>query len=526
MLLRLVAAWLFLALGCFAASAHATLIRSEPADGAVLASAPERLVLTFNEPVAPLVLRLIAADGTATPLAAFTLTDQTVTVDLPPALADGGYAASWRVVSGDGHPIGGSVVFSVGAGGPAAARPADDAPNRPLEAAIVVVRTLVYAGLFIGVGGMVFAAFLAAPPKPAMRAMVAALALTPVALFIAIGLQGLDALGLRLGDFAEAPPWHAGFATSYGTAALIAVFAALAALVGLGAQPRARKALALISLAALGTAFAATGHASAAAPQWLMRPAVFIHTTGVAVWAGSLLPLACLLLGRNDGHGTTALARFSRMIPWAVVPLVAAGIVLAVIQLGTPAALTGTAYGLVVLAKGALLLLHFALAAANRLWLTRPALAGDSVATRRLAASVAAEVVLVAAILAVVALWRFTPPPRSLAAAIEPPASVHIHSDKGMAMITITPGRAGPVTVAVALTAQDGPPLAAKEVTLTLALPEAGIEPIRRAMAIAGGTWTADGVMLPVPGAWSVKAAALVTDFDMVTLEGTVTIGP
>ena len=36
MLLRLVAAWLFLALGCVAASAHATLVRSEPADGAVL----------------------------------------------------------------------------------------------------------------------------------------------------------------------------------------------------------------------------------------------------------------------------------------------------------------------------------------------------------------------------------------------------------------------------------------------------------------------------------------------------------
>ena len=355
MLLRLVAAWVLLALGCVAASAHATLVRSEPADGAILDQAPQRLVLTFNEPVSPLVLRLIAADGTATPLDGVTLADQTVTVDLPPALGDGGYVASWRVVSGDGHPIGGSVVFSVGDAGAAAARPADDAPDRPLEAAIVVVRTLVYAGLFVGVGGMFFAAFLAAPPKAAMRAIVAALAITPVALFISIGLQGLDALGLTIGSIAEAPPWRAGFATSYGTAALIAVFAALAALVGLGAQPRARKALAALSLAALGVAFAATGHASAAAPQWLMRPAVFIHTTGVAVWAGALLPLAFLLLGRDDGHGAAALARFSRVIPYAVVPLVAAGIVLAVIQVGTPEALVNTAYGLVLLAKGALL---------------------------------------------------------------------------------------------------------------------------------------------------------------------------
>jgi copper transport protein len=524
MLIRLVAAWLFLALGCVAASAHATLIRSEPADGAILDESPRRLVLTFNEPVSPLVLRLVAADGTATPLEGATLADQTLTVELP-ALADGGYVASWRVVSSDGHPIGGSVVFSVGAGGAPAIRPADDAPDRPLEAAIVIVRTLVYAGLFVGVGGMFFAAFIAAPPKAAMRTTVAALAMTPVALFIAIGLQGLDALGLKIGDIVEAPPWRAGFETSYGAAALIAVFAAVTALVGLGAQPRAKKALAALGLAALGLAFAATGHASAAAPQWLTRPAVFFHTTGVAVWAGALPPLAFLLLGRDQGDGAAALARFSRVIPYAVAPLAAAGIVLAVIQVGTFEALIDTAYGLVLLAKGLLLAVLFGLAAANRLWLTAPALAGDSIATRRLAASVAAEVVLVAAILAVVALWRFTPPPRALAAAIEPPAIVHIHNDKGMAMVTITPGRAGPVSVSVALAAHDGAPLTAREVTLTLALPAAGIEPIRRSMTMTEGTWTADDVMLPIPGAWTVKAAALITDFDLVTVEGIAEIG-
>jgi len=43
--------------------AHATLIATDPADGAVLTTAPERLTLTFNEPVTPLVLRLVAPDG-------------------------------------------------------------------------------------------------------------------------------------------------------------------------------------------------------------------------------------------------------------------------------------------------------------------------------------------------------------------------------------------------------------------------------------------------------------------------------
>ena len=46
-----------------AAFAHASLVRSEPADGAIVADAPRVMRLMFNEPVAPLVMRLIAPDG-------------------------------------------------------------------------------------------------------------------------------------------------------------------------------------------------------------------------------------------------------------------------------------------------------------------------------------------------------------------------------------------------------------------------------------------------------------------------------
>jgi hypothetical protein len=33
-------------------------------------------------------------------------------------------------------------------------------------------------------------------------------------------------------------------------------------------------------------------------------------------------------------------------------------------------------------------------------------------------------------------------------------------------------------------------------------------------------------ILLPTPGAWHVRAAALVTDFDLVTFEGVVSIAP
>src|SRR5262245_64599869 len=45
------------------ACAHASLVKAVPADGAVMPLPPATLTLTFNEPVSPLVVRLIGPDG-------------------------------------------------------------------------------------------------------------------------------------------------------------------------------------------------------------------------------------------------------------------------------------------------------------------------------------------------------------------------------------------------------------------------------------------------------------------------------
>ena len=124
---------------------------------------------------------------------------------------------------------------------------------------------------------------------------------------------------------------------------------------------------------------------------------------------------------------------------------------LAVIQVGKPAALLSTAYGNVLLAKIALLLVLFALVAVNRWRLTGPAAKGEAKAVRRLCRAIAVESLIVLAVFAVAATWRFTPPPRALAVAAAEPASIHIHSDKAMAEVT------GPVVlnIWVSSTAKD-----------------------------------------------------------------------
>jgi copper transport protein len=93
------------------AFAHASLLRSSPDDDGMVAKAPARFELTFNEPVSPLVLKLVMPTGGAISLGKYTLQGETLSIEAPPDLGNGTYALSWRVISTDGHPVGGSVVF-------------------------------------------------------------------------------------------------------------------------------------------------------------------------------------------------------------------------------------------------------------------------------------------------------------------------------------------------------------------------------------------------------------------------------
>src|SRR4051812_13207750 len=99
------------------AEAHAALVASDPPDGAVLPQAPKELKLQFEEPVSPLVLRLIEPRGQADDLKTFEVREDTVVIRPPAHLELGTHVLSWRVISSDGHPVGGSVVFSIGASG-------------------------------------------------------------------------------------------------------------------------------------------------------------------------------------------------------------------------------------------------------------------------------------------------------------------------------------------------------------------------------------------------------------------------
>ena len=340
------------------ACAHASLNVTVPDDGEVVKTAPSKFSLTFSEPVSPLALTLVKPDGSSSRLDRFVLKDRTLEIEAPAGLGRGTHVLSWRIVSEDGHPVGGSVIFSIGE--PSAEAPlVDEQTDWSVRAGLWLSRIALYVGLFVGVGGMFARQVMLPGVRAGSGVIVTALVLGAVGAFLSLGFQGLDALGAQASRIAEPVVWFTGYGTSYGRTVVAAIAALALAAAGLGVQGFAGHALAFLALVLAGLALALSGHASAAAPQWLMRPMVFLHAAAIAVWIGALAPLA-LALRRGEAAALPGLRHFSRVIPAVIGLLLVAGVVLVIVQVERPGALLDTAYGRIFLVKLGLLVGLFA----------------------------------------------------------------------------------------------------------------------------------------------------------------------
>ena len=169
--------------------------------------------------------------------------------------------------------------------------------------------------------------------------------------------------------------------------------------------------LSSIAMAGVGLSLATSGHAATAPPQWLSRPLVFVHGVGVAYWVGALAPLAAMARRRSSDRCGLALVLDRSGVGGRAggADRSHAG--------GHPTAKFQRAgrYKLRdhLLVKLALVIVLLGFAALNR-YVVTPALSADPGDTHPLFGSVLVELVLVIAILAAVAGWRFTPPPRAL----------------------------------------------------------------------------------------------------------------
>jgi hypothetical protein len=99
------------------ASAHASLIGSDPAEGAVVQTAPTVVTLTFDDALANFepVVTVTGPDGTAYQTGAPTVDGAQLRSAVAALPVAGAYTIAYRVVSSDGHPVEGTVSFELAA---------------------------------------------------------------------------------------------------------------------------------------------------------------------------------------------------------------------------------------------------------------------------------------------------------------------------------------------------------------------------------------------------------------------------
>jgi copper resistance protein C len=102
------------------ASAHAGVESSTPENGASLTEPPSEISITFDEQVTEPGLTASDDTGTGVALGEVTVTGNTVSASWPSSAPAGIYTVEWTVVSDDGDPLTGTLLFSYGDASPSA----------------------------------------------------------------------------------------------------------------------------------------------------------------------------------------------------------------------------------------------------------------------------------------------------------------------------------------------------------------------------------------------------------------------
>ena len=410
---------------------HATLLRSSPAAKSRLAVAPDTIRLVFSEQVVPELsqISIVGTDGRSISLKVANDPHDvhTLVSRVAVALGSGTFKVVWRVLSADGHPVGGNYEFTVAqtadptlstAGTTAPAVPTTSLPvdsmsthghtgNGPEEKPVPILASLLRGlglGLLMAGVGVLFFGLTSRDHRHLAARTLTSRSITGGAVLLVIhavlwmkhiapnGALSGAFVGSLLGSFV-------GRVEAARTA--LALLAFLAIVVA-----RRRKAALVLGVACIVVS-GAIGHPAAIDPS-LAVPAKVVHLIAASVWLGGLIWL--VWLARCDDAACRLEARrVSSMALIAVILIAASGLVQAVLFLSTPSDLIHTTYGKLVLAKIIGLALLVGYGAYNRLGLL-PAI--DAVeGPRRLSRSVRQEIVLVTALILIGGFLAYVPTP-------------------------------------------------------------------------------------------------------------------
>ena len=404
-----------------AASAHATLTKTEPEYGTRVERAPKVVRLHFDQSIDALPNAIHVYDSKGRLVSGRTLLSKDERTIAAPVsrLARGGYTVRWRAVSADGHVVSGVYTFGVrvrpppaneafGAGGPTTSEH--------------LVRWLYFVTLALLVGGLGFRLLIVRGPlgEAAQRRFYRLLGVGVVGALevgiIAFLLRAEDALQLPFVDFfyGDLSPL-AKTRFGYAFVAMTLGYALVAALVFLAWLSDREWLLWPAFLIAIGFAsgLSLSGHSAAdAGSSWLSQTADWLHLSAAALWVGGLVQLAFVIWPLEPSLRRQAFLRFSKLATGLIVVLLSAGTYLSILRLPHLADLWNERYGQVLLVKLGLVSLALAWGAAHH-FLVRPRLERGAPLFAGLPRSLAGEsAVGMAILLAAAVLVDSKPPPQ------------------------------------------------------------------------------------------------------------------
>jgi copper transport protein len=570
------------ALDAAPAFAHAVLVGTDPVSGANLNRAPKTVTLQFGETVEASLgaIRVFDQRGNRLDVGApfHPGAGHEVSAHLP-SLRAGSYVVTWRVTSGDSHPVRGAFTFRIG--GTAAGRNVNDLLSRLLTqqggsttvgVVFGFVRFVVFASLAILVGAVALVATVWPEGRMSRRASrivwgawIAALAATVAA----YALQGAYAAGLPLSHALQLNELRGVWHTRFGHVSVLRCALLVASAVVLrplfGRRPATEYPLPVWwppAAAALGLALVATpglaGHATAGRWRGLALPADAVHVGAMAVWLGGLVVLAaCVLPVRDPLPLRKVVPRFSRLALVCIVTIVGTGAFQAWRQIGTIHSLMSTDYGRTLLVKlsGVAVILvaagfsrdvvrrRFRRPYGTAAIAVRPVLVGgghsDTPTTtppaddadgewtdddeerfevRRLRQAVGVEVVVGLLVLAVTAVLVNAPPAYNVE---HGPFLKTVLAQGHYYDLIVSPAKSGPNDVHVTAVTKGGGPADVLSYSVTFSEPGKDIAPIKVPLLRLGpGHYASYAFQLPFTGAWQMSVRALISD----TEENTFTV--
>ncbi|HEY2575285.1 MAG TPA: copper resistance protein CopC, partial [Streptosporangiaceae bacterium] len=376
--------------GATAASAHATVVSTSPADGSVVKHAPAQVTVTYDEPVgiSPDSLKVFAPNGeqVGTGGAKHGKVPAEVVLALKSGLANGTYTVGWAVVSADSHHVSGAFTFSIGA--PSATKVNPNTVNQATSALVSyvfgVVRWLAFAcfGLLIGAVGFVLWCWPAGASSPlVLRLTMGAWSGLAGSVLGAVLLQGVYGAGEGVNQVFWPNVLHQTLDSRYGRSlgirlilVIVALFVFTAILGNLQADSRRAPVAASVTWGGLAVALAATwafaDHAGTGSQVPLSLVSDTVHLSAGAIWLGGLTMLATIVLRRprppapRQARGKVnrktqpapveavqAVERFSPVALGCVGAILLTGTYQAWRNVGTWGALFATTYGRLLLIK-------------------------------------------------------------------------------------------------------------------------------------------------------------------------------